>query len=84
MAGQTPLEELKRLPGVLEAGYNYRPGDRLEAVENATARYGWAVVAGPAGTVRGRLAAFYRALYARDEAGRELVQRTDVFAGAAL
>lgn len=84
LAGQTPLEELKRLPGVLEAGYNYRPGDRLEAVENATARYGWAVVAGPAGTVRGRLAAFYRALYARDEAGRELVQRTDVFAGAAL
>ena len=62
----------------------YLAAEWMGGVWGITYVYGWAVVAGPAGTVRGRLAAFYRALYARDEAGRELVQRTDVFAGAAL
>lgn len=79
LAAQTPLQELLALPGVLDAGYNYRPGDRLAAVENATARYGWAVVAGPQGRVRGRLAAFYEVLYARNEAGEDLVRRLPIF-----
>lgn len=40
------VEEIKKLPGVLDAGYNYGIGDRIGSIENATARAGYMVIEG--------------------------------------
>lgn len=39
----TPLEELKGWPGVLDAGYNYKEGETIPPIANATARFGHCV-----------------------------------------
>ena len=40
----TPLEQLYRLDHVLDAGYNYKLGDSIDTIENATARFGHCVL----------------------------------------
>ena len=40
----TPLEQLLNLDQVLDAGYNYKLGDSINDIENATARFGHCVL----------------------------------------
>ncbi|MEG2073286.1 MAG: ATP-grasp domain-containing protein [Angelakisella sp.] len=46
VAAMTPLEEILRLPFVADAGYNFGVGDTVPAMQNATARFGHAVIVG--------------------------------------
>lgn len=75
IASATPLARLMDLPGVLDAGYNYHPGQTVPAMENATARFGHAVICGTAGTIGDRVEGFYKNLSVLDADGAELVQR---------
>lgn len=71
----TPSEELLALPFVLDCGYNYREGDRIPAMENATARFGHAVLTGTKETMAEHLEVFYDKLSVRSDEGAELVNR---------
>lgn len=75
----TPLRELFGLPFVLDAGYNYGVGDRLPAMENATARFGHCVlVDGGEGNLEDKLEQFYRLFAVRDAQGNNLVIPRDL------
>ena len=69
----TPLEELRALPYVLDAGYNYHPGDRIPSLENATARFGHCVMVSENGGMEEKLRELYRLFRVLDENGRNLV-----------
>ncbi len=69
----TPLNELLTLPGVLTAGYNYAVGSALPALHNATARFGYCVLAGRDGHMDEKVRALYRTLKVLDADGRNLV-----------
>lgn len=72
----TPLERLQELPFVLDAGYNFAVGDCVPAMENATARFGHAVLTGETeGEMRRNIARFYETLSIRDTAGAEMLTR---------
>lgn len=72
VAEVTPLEEICRLPYILDAGYNYGPGSTVPVMENATARFGHAVLCGDEGNIKERTDDFYRRLSVKSEAGEEL------------
>ena len=42
----TPLETLKKCPGVIGAGYNIVPGQKTKSIRNATGRAGYLVITG--------------------------------------
>lgn len=42
----TPIDLIKNLPYVLDAGYNYNIGDEIGAIENASQRAGYVVITG--------------------------------------
>ena len=71
----TPREKLLALPFVLDCGYNYREGDRIPAMENATARFGHAVLTGTKENMAEHLRTFYDVLSVRSEQNTELVNR---------
>lgn len=70
----TPVEELLALPYVLDAGYNYHPGQEVPVMENATARFGHAVICGTRENIGEHVEEFYRRLSVRSEAGEEMLQ----------
>ena len=59
IASCTPVEQLKKLPFLLDCGYNYRPGRQVPPAHNATARFGHAVIAGAPDTIAGHIRQFY-------------------------
>ncbi|MGL5437557.1 MAG: glycosyltransferase [Lachnospiraceae bacterium] len=71
----TGLDELLGLPYVLDAGYNYQPGQDIPVMENATARFGHAVICGTKDNIGARVDDFYRHLSVRSDTGEELIQR---------
>lgn len=71
----TPLRELLALPGVLDAGYNYKVGESIPVMENATARFGHGVILGDKENIKERVDAFYHCLSVRTGDGEEMVQR---------
>lgn len=40
----TPLSELNKLPGIIKAGLNFKTGDKIGEIENATERAGYFIV----------------------------------------
>lgn len=42
----TDRELLERLPGIVRAGFNFKPGDRIPEISNATQRAGYFIVEG--------------------------------------
>jgi len=40
------MAQLKKLPGVLQAKYNFKPGYTIKNIENATARAGYVIISG--------------------------------------
>ena len=75
IAKMTPQEELQRFPFILDAGYNYAPGSTIPKMENATARFGHAVIAGTKETIRQNLNTFYETLSVRTADETELLYR---------
>lgn len=69
----TPLEELLALPYVLDAGYNYLPGQTIPAMENATARFGHAVLWGDEANISANIHDFYHRLSVRSTQGEEMI-----------
>lgn len=73
---QTPAAELMNLAGVLKADYNFKPGDQLAEIDNATARAGYFLVkAAGEKELRQRIAAVYDKLEIIDQQGKNLVLR---------
>ena len=75
VAEMTSQENLKRLPFVLDCGYNFSIGETIPEMENATARFGHAVLIGTKETMAANLTKFYETLSVRTEDGKELVHR---------
>lgn len=71
----TPVDELLKQPYVLDAGYNYREGQDIPVMENATARFGHAVICGTRENIGERVDEFYRRLSVRSDAGEEMIRR---------
>jgi len=68
----TPLEELLKLDQVIDAGYNYQPGDEIKSIENATARFGHCVLVSDSGSIKPSIDHFRRTLQILDEKGNNL------------
>jgi len=75
IASVTPENELMQLPFVLDCGYNYREGDTIPKMENATARFGHAVITGSKDTIAANIDKFYEVISARSEDGEEMILR---------
>lgn len=73
IASITGLESILALPGVLAAGYNFAPGSVLPAMENATARFGYCVLATDKGDMAGKVRALYEVLRVLNPEGENLV-----------
>ncbi|MEG2081591.1 MAG: glycosyltransferase [Oscillospiraceae bacterium] len=72
----TPLEEIKAMPYIIDAGYNYHEGDTLPMVENATARFGHAVIVGEnEEALKSYIDDFYSKLQVKSDEGKELLHR---------
>ncbi|ODS50279.1 MAG: ATPase [Halanaerobium sp. 4-GBenrich] len=73
---RTSSSELLKLTGVLKAGFNYQPGERIPNIENATARAGYFIAAADnKKDLRQRVTAVYDNLKIRDQNGKNLVLR---------
>ncbi len=72
----TPLAEIKALPFILDVGYNYAAGDMLPAIQNATARFGHAVIIGNTKSqIRQNIQEFYKRMEVFGENGSNLLIR---------
>lgn len=72
----TPAEQLlKKLPFLLDYGCNYAPGQQIPPVQNATARFGHAVIVGAPDTIAGHIRQFYEEFRVLSPTGENLVNR---------
>lgn len=62
IADITPKEEILSLPGVADCGYNFKAGDVIGRMRNATARFGHAVIFGAEDTIAQRVNQVYGTL----------------------
>ena len=68
----TPVGDLLRLDHVVDAGYNYKPGDTIKPIENATARFGHCVLISNSGPIEPSVRRFQRTFQILDEKGKNL------------
>ncbi len=73
IACMTPIEVLRGLPGVLTAGYNYKIGDELPLLQNATARFGYCVLATRRGDIDRLVREMYATIRVADANGNNLI-----------
>ena len=71
----TPTAMLMELSFVLDCGYNYGEGDVIPKMENATARFGHAVITGTKDTIAQNVDKFYEAFSVRSKDGEEMSLR---------
>lgn len=71
----TPTQQLMQLPFLLDCGYNYRTGQQIPPAQNATARFGHAVIAGAPDTIAGHIRRFYEEFRVFSPTGENLVNR---------
>lgn len=68
------VAEIKNLPGVLNCGFNYSPGEKIPAIEDATARAGFFIVlAAGKKELELKVAAVYNQLEIIDSSGINLI-----------
>lgn len=68
------MDEIKKLPGVLQAKYNFKPGHKLQKIENATARAGYMIIAGEnEKALEQNIMNAYEKLYINDENDRNII-----------
>ena len=75
IASVTDKKIIQGLPGVLDSGYNYQPGSTILKMENATARFGHAVIVGTKDTIGQNIQLFYDTLSVRSTEGMEMLHR---------
>ena len=75
IASCTPMEQLRKLPFLLDCGYNYHPGQKIPETHNATARFGHGVIAGTPGNIASHIRQFYQAFQVLSPTGENLVNR---------
>ncbi len=75
IASCTPQKELKKLPFLLDCGYNYHPGQNIPETHNATARFGHGVIAGTPDTIASHIRQFYQTFQVLSPDGKNLVNR---------
>ena len=71
----TPKETLLSLPFVADCGYNYQAGEVIPRMQNATARFGHAVLLGEEDTVNAYVQRFFDTLQVMGDEGEDLLQR---------
>ncbi|MBR0092870.1 MAG: ATP-grasp domain-containing protein [Lachnospiraceae bacterium] len=71
----TPQETILALPGVADCGYNFKAGDTIPAMHNATARFGHAVVFGKEEEMASRIRKLFDTLQVTGSTGEDLLRR---------
>ena len=69
----TPEEEILALPYVADVGYNYKQGDTIPSISNATARFGHCVILGRDEAIEDSIKEFYRTIRVCSESGENLI-----------
>ena len=68
------VDEIVQLPGVIQAGFNFRPGDIIGKIENATERAGYFIVKGENREIlKKNLQRVYQHLKICNQSGKNLV-----------
>lgn len=81
----TPVSELLKCPGVIDAGYHLSAGLTIASIDNATARVGYCIVEAPDPmTLEERLANLYRVLRLEDLDGVNQTIHRPLFTGGFL
>lgn len=75
IANVTDKKIIQDLPGVLDSGYNYQPGSTILKMENATARFGHAVIVGTKDNIGQNIQLFYDTLSVRSTESMEMLHR---------
>ena len=73
IASITPMETLRAFPFVADCGYNYKIGDEIPEMQNATARFGHAVLFGAEDSIASCVRTFFQTLVVADEQGDNLL-----------
>jgi hypothetical protein len=73
----TPIQSLRDLPFVLDAGYNFDVGQVVPHAQNATARFGHCVLASDEGMISNHVQSFYEICQVLDESGCNLILPTE-------
>ena len=74
LVSMTPVARLKEKPYILDAGYNFKIGDDIGRIENASQRAGYFIVTGENETeVEENIRKVYDLLYFQDESGENLI-----------
>lgn len=71
----TEEKVLLDLPTVLDCGYNFQVGESIPKMENATARFGHAVIVGTKDSIGQNIQEFYETLSVCSVEGNEMVHR---------
>ena len=74
----TGKQDLLSLPFVADCGYNYSIGDGIPVMQNATARFGHAVLFGTSGTIGANVRSFLDTLHVNGPDGCDLLLRSSV------
>lgn len=70
----TPEDEIKSLKGVYSIGYNYKVGDKISKIQNATARAGYVIVTGSnKGDLSENIINLYRKMQILDENNQNMI-----------
>lgn len=70
----TPISVIKSLPFVLDAGYNFRMGDEIKSIEDASQRAGYFIVIGENETeVEANIEKVYASFEIQDEHGKNMI-----------
>lgn len=74
ITAMTPISVLKNLPFVLDAGYNFRMGDEIKAIKDASQRAGYFIVTGDnEAEVEANIEKVYAMFEIQDEQGKNMV-----------
>ena len=74
ISAMTPISVLKNLPFVLDAGYNFRIGDEIGAIKDASQRAGYFIVTGKNELeVESNIEKIYAMFEIQDEQGKNMV-----------
>jgi biotin carboxylase len=72
----TSIDQVKAMPFILDAGYNFETGDEIPETENASARVGYAVIIGrDEDELQKNISMFYDLVEVRNETGDNLMIR---------
>lgn len=75
IAFQTPIQTIKKHPFILDAGYNFREGDEIGVIENASQRAGYMIVtAASTSELEKHIALAFDTLVVRNNQGESMVR----------